>query len=63
MVVRKSLLRLTFAAATLALIAAPPGALAQVESGQTFTGKATAVTDGDTCDVHCPDGQLVTVRL
>lgn len=35
----------------------------QVESGQTFTGKVAAVTDEDTCDAWCPDGQLVMVCL
>lgn len=45
------------------LLALSPSAYAQVESGQTFTGKVVSVTDGDTYDVRRSDGQVVTLRL
>jgi len=48
-------------AAVLLLFAAP--AAAQVEPGQSFNVRVTAVTDGDTYDVRRSDGQSVTVRL
>lgn len=55
-----------FSAALLAVclaLAVPRGTYAQVESGQTFTGRITQVTDGDTYDVHRSIGGTVPIRL
>jgi len=40
-----------------------PASYAQVEPGQTFTARVTAVTDGDTYDVRRSAGGDVTIRL
>lgn len=45
------------------LLAFAPSASAQVEPGQTFTGKVVSVTDGDTYDVRRSEGGKVTIRL
>jgi endonuclease YncB( thermonuclease family) len=41
----------------------PEPSTAQVEPGQTFTGRVVSVTDGDTYDVERSIGGTVTVRL
>jgi hypothetical protein len=51
-----------------ALLLFAPGNYAQVEPGQSFTGKVTSVIDGDTydgdmCKVDRPAGPVVKVRL
>ena len=51
------------AAPFLSLLLLVTPSFAQVEPGQTFSARVTAVTDGDTYDVRRSDGQSVTVRL
>lgn len=53
--------RILLLLAGLLLLATP--SLAQVEPGQTFTGRVVEVTDGDTYDVRRSIGQAVTIRL
>jgi endonuclease YncB( thermonuclease family) len=53
--------RLTALLAALLLLA--PASYAQVEPGQSFTGKVTSVIDGDTYEVDRPLGAVVKVRL
>jgi len=53
--------RLTSLLAALLLLA--PTSYAQVEPGQSFTGKVTSVIDGDTYEVDRPAGPVVKVRL
>jgi endonuclease YncB( thermonuclease family) len=55
------MLRRLLSAALLSVLVAP--AAVQVEPGQSFNVRVTAVTDGDTYDVRRPDGQILTVRL
>jgi len=55
------MLRRLLSAALLSALVAP--AAAQVEPGQSFNVRVTAVTDGDTYDVRRSAGGEVTVRL
>lgn len=54
---------LLFASLLLLFATAAPNLFAQVEPGQSFTGKVVRVTDGDTYDVRRSIGGTVTVRL